>query len=125
MAHSTFRVIVRVRPATTHAYYWDVEHGYLHVWLFAATADEAASKAAGVLEALPFERVGTLGKIERHTLPLPHELKRHEEDLQAVGISFLFVGIRTGADDDGFSTELEDRADNPYSHVQRKAQAHS
>jgi hypothetical protein len=106
---TAYRVTARVKPTPAHHLYWDVAFAYLQIWVFAADAKDAAAKASDVLPVLPFELVTPKLEVVHYTLPLPDEYQRSQSDLQNVGISLFLVAVRTGADDDGFSTELEDR----------------
>ncbi len=53
-----FRVTFKVQPTADHPLYWDWEFGLLSMWLFGASADDAAERAEAIIKHLPYELVG-------------------------------------------------------------------
>ena len=54
-ASPIYHIVLRVRPTPTHSRYWEVQFGYLHVWLPAVSPDDAADKISVLMKALPYD----------------------------------------------------------------------
>jgi hypothetical protein len=103
-----YRVCVRVRPTTEHPTYFEIQFGYLLVWIVGKTAEDAGVKAAEVVERLPYEIVGERLLVQKPKDEARSDLAEFVDETKKVGISFQFLVRETGADEDGFATELED-----------------
>ena len=59
-----YRVSTKVTPAAWHPKFYDWEHGFLRLWLFANSPDDASDKAASIIAVLPYERLNDEFAIE-------------------------------------------------------------
>lgn len=100
-----YRAIVNVQPTVDHPRYYETDSGDLHIWFYAVDGIDAATKVGDVLAVLPFEIQDTKLELQKHRLPLPAEFERHGSELDQVGLSLLYVGIRIGAGPLDSSTE--------------------
>lgn len=54
-----FRVTFKVKPSPKHPAYWELQFGYLHLFLFDDHQPRAFERARVIVEQLPFENVGS------------------------------------------------------------------
>jgi hypothetical protein len=104
-----YRVAVKVRPLPGHPRYWDCQCGFLNVWLFGDSPTAASDAVATIVDALPFERVGTQSAVfedEDYSEPGDDALLKGYAQRKSLaeesGLSLQLIGVPTGADETGF-----------------------
>jgi hypothetical protein len=98
-----YRVALKVRPSTAHPLYWQIQFGYLLVWLLDDSPQVAGERAAAILESLPYERIGArVSVVAADNLPKQPEFERCAHAAKEVGVAFFFVASATGADEAEF-----------------------
>jgi hypothetical protein len=100
-----YRVVLKVRPLPQHPMYWDIQFGYLNLWLFAPSAESAGERAVDIAEALPYELVGTRAEVCRDKPPVCAEFQTGEAMARQTGLGTFLVACRTGVPEEGFETE--------------------
>ena len=55
---SLYRITIKVRPTPKHPAYWDIQFGFLNLFLVDEDADNAVRRALAICGQLPYERVG-------------------------------------------------------------------
>jgi hypothetical protein len=102
LLHLTFKV----RPAAEHPLFWDWQFGFLSIWLFGSSDEDAIERAERVLEQLPYERVGDSVSVrnrESETSGVA-EFQRLEKLARQVGLALLLMSVATGAEEHDFET---------------------
>ena len=99
-------VIFKVRPATEHPMYWDWQCGFLCIWLFGSSVDDAAEHARAILEELPYEIVE--GRVSvRDCEPETGGnamFKPGEQQARQVGLAIILHACAPGVDEGAFET---------------------
>lgn len=95
-----FRVTFKVRPATGHPQYWEVQAAYLIMEVFAADSGDAGERAEGILSALLYELVSASYVV----IPAPAALQLPWEDTMRqlamqTGLGIVLSVIRVGEDE--------------------------
>jgi len=97
-----YRVDLKVRPDKRHPMFWDVEFGYLCLWLFGESPEDAGERAALIVEQLPYERTDDRVTIHEDTLGARNQFEKQYSTARSVGLALLLVGCATGADHQAF-----------------------
>ena len=107
-------VVLQVRPEPAHPRYFEIQFGYLFVWLFDSSPYAAADRAAAIVKQLPYELANskTLVRpaIEENVLYAkawthateacrPGDFLAARAVAEANGFALLFIPIKTGAPD--------------------------
>lgn len=95
-----YKVSIKVRPLPHHPRFWDVQFGYLLVWIFAADAEKAGEAAVGVVAAMPFERVTDAVEVQTGEPAHVPELESKVKEAKESGFAWLLVGCVTGTEED-------------------------
>lgn len=109
----SYRVIIKVRPASTHPTFYDIQFGYLCVFVSAANPEEAADKAGIIASTLLYEIVG--GKFcvqEPRGSVLSEDDAAHFETMRQVGLSLALHCCPTGTDEGTFANEFGSQDDD-------------
>lgn len=85
--------------------YWDLQFGYLQVWIYADSPDDAADRVWHIVEQLPYERVGTLVSVHLDKQPVIPEFEAGERMASSLGIGLFFGACVTGVDEGNFEAE--------------------
>lgn len=102
-----YRVTAKVRPLPWHPKFYDWQFGFLMLWLFANSLDDAAARAMSIMRTtLPYEQVGDDVKVETD---FQRESWRSMDrdaprDAEETGLAVRSIGCVTGADETGFET---------------------
>jgi hypothetical protein len=103
-----YRISAKVLPATWHPKFYEWQFGFLSLWLFAISAEDAAEKANVIIEALPFERIDNLFAIESQFPRTEESLALQggaQEQAEQTGFALRLAACRTGADQDEFEAQ--------------------
>lgn len=96
-----YRVSAKVLPATWHPKFYEWQFGFLSLWLFATSAEDAGEKAVVIIGALPFERVDDEFAIESHFPRTEESLAMHgraQEQAEQTDFALRLFACETGAD---------------------------
>lgn len=111
------RVTFRVRPLPGNPRYWDCQFGFLLVWLYSNSPEDANARADKILDELPYERIGTDALVVRAidnegfaprtdslVAQSPSDVAEETRVQLAKesGLSLLLLGVNTGADEAEF-----------------------
>jgi hypothetical protein len=103
-----YRVTLKVRPSKDHPRFWEIQFGYLHIFLFGADQNEVAGRAVIIAEQLPYELVFPEGTkrvtIRRAGSSALPELLAAEARAKDIGVSFYCHNFATGVDEGDFET---------------------
>ena len=102
-----YRIMFKVKPSVNHPSYWELEFGFLNLFLFDNDVKNVARRGMAILAQLPFEMVG-----ERCAVYLDNEATAVEmpwippqiASAQNFGFSYYLLAWRIGCDetDEGF-----------------------
>jgi hypothetical protein len=94
-----YRVSTKVVPAAWHPKFYDWEHGFLSLWFFAGSLNDASYKAETIIAVLPYERVGDEFAIESGFPQTEESLAMHgraQEQAQQTGLAIRLFAVATG-----------------------------
>ncbi len=100
------RITTKVRPAVNHPTYWTWQAGFLDMWLFSDSDEDAVSRAETILSQLFYESVeeGAVSIREcDQSEPNPEWLSR-ENAARQLGFSLFLTSIATGGEERDFET---------------------
>jgi hypothetical protein len=117
--HPLFEVWLRVTPTVNHPRFFDLQSGYLIVWLSAEDKTDAAARACKLVPELPFEIVGTLVRVKipdaardcRFPPVIAQAIKGSREVAEIYGFACLPFMCPPGGEEEGFATEYEREAE--------------
>ena len=98
-----YRGSTKVAPAAWHPKFYDWEHGFLSLWLFADSPDDASTKAETIIAPLPYERVNDEFAIESGFPNTEESLAMHgraQEQANQMGLAIRLFAIATGFGDE-------------------------
>ena len=114
------RILLKVRPLPGHPLFWKMQFGFLRMWLFADSAEDAAERAMKLIAELPYERVGDQVAVETRKQPgatsgaLPaaegpsQEVREQnairEQLAMESGLSLMLIIVPTGAEEADFDS---------------------
>lgn len=100
-----FRSTIRVRPSVAHPLYYDWQFGYLSIWLFGESSDDASERAEQILEQLPYETVGEWSKCQAANAVAPESEKvaAAEKEAAQMGLALHLDCFATGLDEGSFA----------------------
>jgi hypothetical protein len=100
------RITMKVRPAVDHPTFWDWQAGFLNMWLFSESDDDAVERADTILSQLPYESVeeGAISVLDCDALEHKPEWRSHENAARQLGFSLFLSEIATGTDEGNFET---------------------
>jgi len=100
-----YRVSAKVRPLPWHPIYYDWQFGFLSLWLFANSVEDARERALLIAGALPYELAGEELSVETG-FPQTEESRAMHDGAQAkaekIGLAIRVYAVETGADEAEF-----------------------
>jgi hypothetical protein len=96
----------KVRPAVHHPMFYEWQFGFLSIWLFGSSDEDARKRAEKVLEQLPYERVGEGISVRDRESKTggSAEFRRFEKEALEVGLALRLASLATGVDEGDFET---------------------
>jgi hypothetical protein len=95
--------IFPVRPTPEHPGYWDIQYGYLVIWLFDIDAHNASHRACLILKDLPYDTANGKMVIDSANpfagTEMDHSFQQGEADAELTGFGLQLFAVRTGEDD--------------------------
>ena len=79
--------------------FWEVEFGYLMIWLFDDSPDLAAQRASDIVELLPYESSLGIVKVYDGHGSTKEEFIAGEEQAKQIGIGIRLFCCATGVED--------------------------
>ncbi len=108
MKMQLYRVAFKVRPAAQHPKYWEIQFGFLLLYLWAESAEQAGDSAATIVGVLPYEVVGRNVEVIHITGPdKKPELERCAQEARSIGFCMSLVACQTGTDEGDFAGKWE------------------
>lgn len=97
---SLYRVDVPVLPAPWHPMFWEIDSGWLQVWLYAEGAGQAQNRALGIVAQLPYsvDQRETIQILHPGTPEPPCGTEPAPNSVSDTGLHLRLVGVRTGGD---------------------------
>lgn len=95
----------KVRPTPGHPLYYEWQFGFLRLWLFADSLEDAKDKALAILEVLPYEQVGEQVRVESEFPSTEESRQMHgfaREQAEKLGLGIEMFAAETGTDEAGF-----------------------
>ena len=95
-----FRVVVPVRPATTHPIYYDWEFGLLTVFITDTAPESAVDRTTRIIQALPYELAGPVDALVQHAKDPDQIVKPVVRQALGLGIALQLdaagIGVQKG-----------------------------
>jgi len=92
-----YRVALKVRPTPAHPLYWQIQFGYLLVWLLDDSHQAAGRRAAAIVELLPYERIqDRIAVVAADALPKRPPFEKVEQHAMQLGVAFYFASCPPG-----------------------------
>lgn len=109
--HELFKVDFKIRPTVNHPLFFDMQFGFLAVWIFAESVEDANERATAIVEQLPYEIAGQKARVYEIPSTGPSEPAHWvlaAEQARKIGLVLQLASVATGADEDEFEhKELE------------------
>lgn len=99
-----YRVAAKVRPLPWHPRYYDWQFGFLRIWLFANSVEDAVERARLISDELPYERAGDEYCVETTDEAPETEDASAQERARAIGLAIRLFCVETGADEAVFES---------------------
>jgi hypothetical protein len=99
-----YRVAAKVRPLPWHPKYYDWQFGFLRIWLFANSVEDAVDRARKISDELPYERIGDEFGVGTTEKTAETEDGSPQESARATGLAIRLLGVETGADESAFES---------------------
>lgn len=101
-----FRVSFKVLPSKNHPCFWEIQFGFVQVWIYGESPSDAGDRALTVVEQLPYELFDSENAWEASTqaavfstdhTPTTEGFKEAQELARGAGVFVAFYGCKIGA----------------------------
>ncbi len=102
-----YRVTFKTRPTKDHPRFFEIQFGYLHIWIYGDGPQDAGERACTIVEQLQYERAEDKESWDeswRASVRLSGgsklpEFQAAEKTAKVIGIAFFLHELTTGGDE--------------------------